>query len=173
MNNLYALSLEKSTKTSEGIAKISDLLRSVLYECNEAEIHLDKEIKLIQNYIDLEKMRYGNRLNLEFEVKGNVNKKKIAPMLLFTFIENCFKHGSSSDPENPYIKIFLNVEDDDIAFYAENSKPSKEIDTAKTNDNGIGLINVQKRLDIIYNNRYKLKIQNLDDKFIVCLNISK
>ncbi len=66
MNNLYALSLEESAKTSEGIAKISDLLRSVLYECNEVEIELEKEIRLIENYIDLEKMRYGNRLKLTF-----------------------------------------------------------------------------------------------------------
>ncbi|NQU53522.1 MAG: sensor histidine kinase [Bacteroidetes bacterium] len=173
MNNLYTLSLENSPKTSEGIAKISDLLRSVLYECNDAEITLEKEIKLIENYIDLELLRYGNRLNFNFEITGQITKVKIAPMLLFTFIENCFKHGSSNDPNNPFIKIHLNVTDEEIVFFAENSKPPKNYITTKIGDGGIGLINVKKRLEIIYGENYDLKIQNLEHTFVVCLRISK
>jgi sensor histidine kinase YesM len=173
MNNLYALSLEKSSKTSEGIAKISDLLRSVLYECNEAEITLEKEIKLIENYIDLERMRYGNRLRLKFEISGDIKKMRIAPMLLFTFIENCFKHGSSNDPDNPFINIALKVIDDEITFFAENSKPTKEKAISKDNKDGIGLNNVKKRLEIIYRNNYKLEIKDLEHSFIVSLSIKR
>jgi len=173
MNNLYALSLEKSSKTSEGIAKISDLLRSVLYECNEAEITLEKEVKLIENYIDLECMRYGNRLKLQFRIDGNIKKMRIAPMLLFTFIENCFKHGSSNDPDNPFINIDLKVVKNEITFFAENSKPLQEKPILKDKEDGIGLNNVKKRLELIYKDNYDLKIQDLQHSFKVQLCIKK
>lgn len=172
MNNLYALSVEKSSKTSEGIAKISELLRSVLYECNESEITLEKEIILIENYIELERMRYGNRLKLDFETSGAIADVRIAPMLLFTFIENCFKHGSSNDPDQPFIKIKLEVTEDEIIFLAENSKP-KNPKILSDNKGGIGLENVKKRLEIIYHDDYVLKIKDLKNTFIVYLSIAK
>ena len=173
MNNLYALSLEESAKTSEGIAKISDLLRSVLYECNEVEIELIKEIKLIENYIDLEKMRYGNRLKLTFDVQIHSPTFKIAPMLLFTFVENCFKHGSSNDPGNPYINIKITTSENELIFLAENSKIVDSKTKAETKNAGIGLKNAQKRLDIIYGERHKLKITDSSNKFEVYLSIRK
>jgi LytS/YehU family sensor histidine kinase len=170
MNNLYALSLEKSTKTSEGIAKISDLLRSILYECNEAEIQLEKEITLINNYIELEKLRYDERLHLNFEVSGPLNEMKIAPMLLFTFVENCFKHGSSNDPEHPFITISINVLQNKMIFFSKNSKPAA---TRVKNTEGIGLNNVKKRLDLIYGSKYSLEIEDKQDTFTVSLSIQK
>jgi len=173
MNNLYALSLEESSKTSEGIAKISELLRSVLYECNEVEIELNKEIKLIENYIDLEKMRYGNRLNLQFAVSGNTAETKIAPMLLFTFVENCFKHGSSNDPGRPYINIKIAENENELLFFAENSKNAKSNKHSKSKKGGIGLINVQKRLNIIYGEKYNLHITDVQNKYEVSLSIRK
>jgi len=173
MNNLYALSLEESTKTSEGIAKISELLRSVLYECNEVEIELDKEVKLIENYIDLEKLRYGKRLKLTFEVTGPTNKIKIAPMLLFTFVENCFKHGSGNDPDNPYIKMRIQVNENELLFVAENSKNGNRNNPGEIKNGGIGLKNVQKRLDIIYGDKQNLKITDSQKKFEVRLSICK
>jgi len=174
MNNLYALSIEKSTKTSEGIARISDLLRSVLYECNEAEISLVKEIKLIENYIDLEKMRYGDRLHLQFNVSGPVDSMKIAPMLLFTFVENCFKHGSSSDPEKPFIEIHLTVSENKMVFIAENSKPLPVNENVSPHSSGgIGLMNVKKRLEIIYGGNYSLEITDEARMFKVELVIQK
>lgn len=173
MNNLYALSVEESTKTSEGIAKISELLRSVLYECNEVEIELIKEIKLIENYIDLEKMRYGKRLKINFEIVGPADKMKIAPMLLFTFVENCFKHGSSSDPGHPFIDIRISVTENKLSFYAANSKSKINNHSQNKNGGGIGLINVQKRLGIIYGNSFDLKISDIQNKFEVSLSISK
>lgn len=173
MNNLYALSIEKSSKTSEGIAKISNLLRSVLYECNDSEITLEKEIKLIENYIDLERMRYDGRLQIEFKVSGELKNKKIAPMLLFTFVENCFKHGSSNDPEYPKIKIDLFATNDEIVFFAENSKPKITYHKQEENAGGIGLKNVKKRLEIIYKEKYDLKLKDKKDSFIVSLSIRK
>ncbi len=172
MNNLYALSLEKSSKTSEGIAKISDLLRSVLYECNEIEIDLSKEIGLIENYIDLEKMRYGNRLNVSFNVSGPLENKKIAPMMLFTFVENSFKHGCRNDSGKPYIFIDLKTSETKIEFKIENSVPKNEKRKGKNGD-GIGLQNVRKRLEIIYSDKYLLEVSGNKTVFKVFLMIKK
>ena len=171
MNNLYALSIEESTKTSEGIAKISELLRSVLYDCNDIEIELEKEIKLIENYIDLEKMRYGKRLKINFEIKGKTSDIKIAPMLFFTFVENCFKHGCSNDPGNPYINIQISASKNQILFHSVNSKNGKKEENQKNKNGGIGLVNVQKRLKIIYGDRFDLKINDNRNKFEVILSI--
>ena len=170
MNNLYSLSLEQSSRTSEGIAKISELLRSVLYDCNEAEITLNNEINLIENYIDLEKMRYGERLKLSFIVEGPVHQIKIAPMILFTFVENCFKHGSSKNPGTPYISIQIKADNNHLLFYAENDK-CKLPEKTKKKQEGIGLINVKKRLEIIYHENYRLDIEDGEQTFKIALKI--
>ena len=171
MNNLYALSLEQSSKTSEGIAKLSALLRSVLYECNEKEIPLAKEIELLGNYIDLEEIRYDNLININFEISGEVDKVKIAPMLLFTFAENCFKHSDIKQNEEHYIKMKVVVNRNKFDFYAENSKlPGVEVGRSKKE--GIGLNNVSKRLELIYPGKHSLKMTNLETKFIVRLSIN-
>jgi len=95
LNNLYALTLKKSNKAPEIVLKLSSLLDYMLYECNAPFVSLDKEIQLIKNYISLEKLRYGNRLKIDFTVEGNTSEKQIAPMLILPLVENCFKHGAS------------------------------------------------------------------------------
>jgi len=171
MNNLYALSLGQSTKTSEGIAKVSDLLRVVLYDCNEVFIDFEKEINLIRNYIDLQKLRYDERLTLNFEVTGEPKGIKVAPMLYITFIENCFKHGSANDPGSPWINIFFQISDHQISFRAENSKAILVTGRSDDQPGGIGLENVMKRLEILYKNKYILNISETDEHYKVELNL--
>lgn len=171
MNNLYAMSVGESDKTSESIARFSELLRSVLYDCNETEVELDKEIALICNFIDLEKIRYSDRLNIGFDITGDTAGLKIAPMLLFTFVENSFKHGTGSDPHEPLIRISIQTGANEFTFRAENSKPP--VNVHKENQGGIGLKNVQKRLDLIYGKNYSLKIDDDFQKFVVVLKISQ
>jgi LytS/YehU family sensor histidine kinase len=161
MNNLYALSLNHSDKASEGIAKVSDLLRSVLYECNEAFIDMKKEVGLIKNYIDLQTLRYDKRLEIDFRIDGEPDGIRIAPMLFISFIENCFKHGSSVDPEDSWIHIFFELSDKQINFVAENSKPQNMHENVAREKGGIGLENVKKRLDILYRDNYQLTITDL------------
>ncbi|WP_167619242.1 sensor histidine kinase [Maribellus sediminis] len=168
MNNLYALSLENKTKTSEGIAKISDLLRSVLYECNEREIPLEREIGIIQNYIELEKMRYGDRLHIDFKVDGDVTRMKIAPMILFTFVENCFKHGCSPDPDRPYINIGIKLQNGQFQFRTKNSQPKIQHGSNSKKKGGVGLANVRKRLEILYPGKYELNCMGDE----ICYNVS-
>ena len=171
MNNLYAMSVGESAKTSESIARFSELLRAVLYECNETEVELEKEIALIRNYIDLEKIRYGDRLKIGFEITGETAGLKIAPMLLFTFIENSFKHGTSPDPGKPSIQISIQTGVNEFTFRVANSKPPVTVNQA--NHEGIGLKNVQKRLDLIYGKNYSLKIDDDFQNFLVVLKISQ
>lgn len=170
MNNLYALSLEESSKTSEGIAKISDLLRSVLYECNDAEYELEKEIKLIDNFIELEMMRHSALLKISFNKNGDFNNIKIAPMLLFTLVENCFKHGKMNNPDDSWVKLDLLSKGNSIIFEAINSKQNG-LKKEKDNHEGIGLSNLKKRLDLLYPGRYKFTISDEKDSFKVHLEI--
>jgi sensor histidine kinase YesM len=169
MNNLYALSIGQSGKTSEGIAKVSDLLRAVLYDCNEAFIDMDKEIALIRNYIDLQALRYDNRLSIDFSIVGEPQGIRVAPMLYLTFIENCFKHGSANDPGDSWIRILLRISDHQIHFVAENSKPPVISENAVEENRGIGLENVRKRLKILYKNNHQLKISESDTSYKVDL----
>ena len=153
LNNLYALSLGEPAKTSAGIANMAELLRSVLYECNEIEIPLSREIKLIENYMMLEQLRHGEKLDLQFNVLQVDENRKIAPMLLFTFVENCFKHAGTSADGKFFIHISLKDSDGKFIFMAENSM-CQSIKQPTPQNGGVGLANAQKRLKIIYPGSY-------------------
>ncbi len=167
MNNLYALSLDQSVKTSEGIAKISELLSIILYECNEPFIKLEKEVKLLRNYIDLEKLRYGKRLKIDFDVEGELKDKAVIPMLFITFLENCFKHGSSGDPDCPWIKVKITAKSNKIIFMAENSVQKTGHKKKNKRGKGIGLENVKRRLNLLYKDLHQLTIKESGDRFLV------
>jgi sensor histidine kinase YesM len=170
MNNLYSLSVAESAKTSEGIAKMAALLQSVLYECNESEITLEKEIKLIENYVELERLRYGSELNLRFKKTGPVEKWKIAPMLLFTFVENCFKHGGRRKNGKFEIEIILIVSNEKLLFQTENSLPAQK-KVSEISTGGVGVRNAKKRLEILYKNRYRLAINENAQTWKVSLEL--
>lgn len=170
MNNLYSLSLSESAKTSEGIARMASLLQAVLYECNEAEIALEKELQLIKNYIGLERLRHGSRLQINFDITGSVENRKIPPMLLFTFVENCFKHGGGLEDENFFIHIILKISDEKLHFITENSIPSGKKEQRKK-AGGVGITNAGKRLDILYPGRYRLVISETGQTWKVILEI--
>ena len=95
LNNLYALTLKKSERAPEMVLKLSELINYMLYECASDDVPLTKEVKFIRNYGDIEKMRYGDKLDIDIRVTGDVNDRKIAPLVLLPFVENCFKHGAS------------------------------------------------------------------------------
>jgi two-component system, LytTR family, sensor kinase len=159
LNNLYTLALMKSDKTPEMISRLSDLFQFILYECNAPYITLKKEMNLINNYVKLQQLRYGDRLDYSIQSDVGVDNFRIAPMILFTFVENCFKHGSGADPGIPWIKLAFGLKGDKLLFIAENSKPGSVQANASAKA-GIGLSNMQKRLDLLYSDHYKLDIHN-------------
>lgn len=157
LNNLYGLTLEKSELAPDLVLRLSDLLDYMLYRCNQPKVSLKNEIENLQNYIQIEQLRYGPKLNLDFQLKGDPDSMEISPMLLLPFVENAFKHGTSKQVSNPFVKIILNIQDEDLSFEIENSKTifSEE---EENYTQGIGLENVKKRLELLYPEKYKLRI---------------
>ncbi len=173
LNNIYSLSLEKSDKTPDTIIKLSDLMRYVLYETKDKDQSLDKEIIFIKNYLDLEKIRYNENFQLDFQVTGCAKEKKIAPMLLVQFIENAFKHGANKNIGQVKISIHLQIDEKFLYFRVSNTMPlTKSTSKKKKKDGGIGLSNVEKRLKLRYGeDEYHLCIYEESDEYIVNLKL--
>ncbi len=172
LNNLYSLTLKKSDNAPELVLKLSELMSYMLYDANAAQVPLSKEIQYLQNYIALEKIRYAERLDVAFNIGGQTAGKMIAPMLLLPFVENGFKHGASGDLDTVWTVIDLTVHSNRLVFKMENSKPADpETSLHSAGRNGIGLSNVQRRLDLLYGNNYDLKIFDEPDSFLVVLKI--
>ncbi len=171
INNLYALSLLNPLKTREVIERIIIVLKYIIKEIQKDYVYLKDEVVLVKNYIQLEKLRYGERLNVDLIVNANLDKLKIPPMVLFFLVENCFKHGSSLDAGTPWIKISLSTENNIISISTENSKPKTVANSAVNKNND--LISLRERLDIIYKpNGYKLTIENFENIFKVNLDLT-
>lgn len=160
LNNIYALSLIKSEATPEVILKLSDLLRYMLYECNEPKVKLRNEISYMKNYLDLERLRQKPDVILEFKVEGEVKEQTITPLIFTPFLENAFKHGVNKVLENACVRIFLKVKKNKLKFIVENSKPEFTTNMINISQGGIGLANVKKRLEMLYSDNYSLEIEN-------------
>ncbi|QED38976.1 sensor histidine kinase [Antarcticibacterium arcticum] len=170
LNNLYSHTLEFSPKSPEIVLRLSALLRFMIYESNSHRISLDREINLLENYISLEKMRYGERLDLSLYVAGEIEKYQIAPLLLLPFVENAFKHGTSRQIDQCWISLDLSLEGSLLKFKLINSIDPVTKDGGSQRG-GLGLDNVKKRLEILYKGEYKLETQKLPDVYVVNLEI--
>lgn len=170
LNNLYSLALSKSDKTAVVIAKMSDMFHYILYECNAVEVPVSKELKLLEDYIELEQIRYSDRLSIQFDKKIDNRNYLVPPMLLYSLVENCFKHGSSPDPDLPWIKIVLRVQNNIMTFEAQNSIPKKQ---KRINPEGVGLLNSKRRLELIHPQNHQLVIREENNEFYVKVEITK
>ncbi|SDG91603.1 sensor histidine kinase [Chitinophaga filiformis] len=173
LNNLYALTLQSSTDAPKVVLKLSGLMSYMLYDSQSEDISLDKEIAHISNYIELEKLRYGNRLDVSLNVSGEIEGKKIAPLLLIPFVENAFKHGVSHETDNVWVTIDLKVKDEWLSVKVENSHTGTDSSQADnvTHGGGIGLLNVKRRLDLLYPETHKLILQKEPEHYTVDLKI--
>ncbi|WP_117884211.1 sensor histidine kinase [Aureibaculum luteum] len=167
LNNLYALTLDKSDEAPEVIAKLSEMLDYMLYGCNNKYVALQKEIELIENYLALEKVRYGSRVTIQFD-KNVDSRVNIAPLILLTFIENAFKHGVSQELKKAFINIEIHLKGNNIHFNIVNSIAENNVTTQKEN---IGLSNVKKQLDFLYHKTYSLTIKEENNRFNVDLKL--
>jgi LytS/YehU family sensor histidine kinase len=169
LNNVYFLTLTASKKAPEMLEKLSDMLRYILNECNRSYVPLEKEIKMIKDYMALEKIRYGDRLKMELETKGDYKNKMISPLLLIPLVENSFKHGASKMLQHPWVNLNITVEEQYLYFLLSNSRPEEGI---FSNHNGhIGLNNVKKRLQLLYPTTHELSIVNGADSYEVFMKI--
>ncbi len=172
LNNLYALTLKKSDHAPDVVLKLSELLNYMLYECNAMHVPLHKEIDLLENYIALEKIRYGDRLEVAYHVKGEVAGNMIAPMLILPFVENSFKHGVSEEVADAWISIDLSIYEGQLTLKVDNSKSAHQKKTEDTDyKKGIGMSNVKRRLELLYEGKYDLKVIDADVSFLIVLKL--
>ncbi|NJB70353.1 sensor histidine kinase YesM [Saonia flava] len=171
LNNIYSLSLEKSDKTPQVILKLSDLMRYLLYATKKKRQSLKNEVDCIINYVDLERMRFSDSLEVDINITGDMDRCEIAPMLMVPLIENCFKHGANNNLGKIHITIDIKVENGILNFMASNTIPQNVVKEKKPRKNsGIGLSNVKKRLELGYNKEdYELSI--FEEKNIFHVNL--
>jgi two-component system, LytTR family, sensor kinase len=170
LNNIYALARKKSDNTAETVMKLSKLLRFMLYEARKNRISLGDEIHMIDSYLELEKIRYNERLKIRFDKHVDDASQEIAPMILLPFIENAFKHGAGETRFESFICIDLKLQNGILHFSIENSKDEDDHKENAVHEN-IGLSNVRRQLHLMYK-EYDLKVQNLSTTFNVSLTLN-
>lgn len=165
LNSIYIFSLERSHKTPDMILKLSSLLSYMLYDCRTEEVWLEKEIEMMKNYIDLEKERYGDKIEVSWNVEGDIKDQFIAPLMILPFFENAFKYGASEEIQKPWLGIDISVKNQVLRCKIANSKS----EFVHHHQNGIGINNVQKRLEMLYPDNHELKMNDEGDFFVVSL----
>ncbi len=169
LNNMVSLARKKSDQLEPSLIKLSSLLRYMLYETDEEKVLLYKEIEYLQSYIDLQIQRFGSKIKVSVDI-GSIDKNYyIEPMLLIPFVENAFKHGTGSKI-NREINIELCVKDNQLRFFVSNYYDAS-LQEIKDKTSGIGLQNVQRRLDLLYKKEHSLDITNKDNRFTVILQL--
>ncbi|MCX7548100.1 histidine kinase [Xanthomarina sp. F1114] len=168
LNNLYALTVKQSEKAPEVILKLSDMMRYTIYEGDKEMVTLEDEIKYVNNYIELHKIRYKKSVDIAFNHDVDTSLT-IAPLLYIILLENAFKHGIETLTENAFIHINLKEETDFIIFSIENNFDPNEISSS----NGIGLQNLKRRLSLLYKNKHELQVDVLNNLYKTTLKIAK
>lgn len=170
LNTLYSMALEGSKKVPEIILRLSEFLSFTLYETNQEFIELQKEVELIDNFIELQKDRFQRKVAVNFNINDLNGYLKVPPMILISFVENAFKHSMKDELGVAKINIDLRTEKDKIHFKVTNSKSYST--RINENNRGIGLNNIQRRLDLIYHDLYILDIRNGKEEFEISLTLN-
>ncbi|HSZ86708.1 MAG TPA: histidine kinase [Puia sp.] len=168
LNNIVAMVRLKSEELEPTVIKLSSLLQYMLYDSDDEKVLLKNEIESLQNYIDLQKLRFTSKLNLQVHINVIEEWHALEPMLLIPFVENAFKHGNAI-MENPEIIIVLDVANNELDFTVRNKYTNKE--TIKDKTSGIGLVNVKRRLDLLYPKTHQLRIENSGEWYTVHLKL--
>jgi LytS/YehU family sensor histidine kinase len=170
LNNIYGLALRGSDQTAVVVARLSEMMRYILYDAGKAQVLLRDEALFLKNYVDVERIRQRNDVQLNFDEQGIQADTSIAPLLLLPFVENAFKHGIQDELATGSVTIILCETETEISLEVSNSKPSNYSPSKST---GIGLTNVRKRLELLYPERYALDIDDQPSHFRILLSIFK
>ncbi|WP_231850263.1 sensor histidine kinase [Winogradskyella sp. PG-2] len=168
LNNLYALAISKSDDAPRVILKLSDMMQYILYEVNSPKVTLLQEIKHIDNYIDIEKMRFNDRIESEMNITGEIDDVQVPPLLFLSFVENCFKHGLKEN-DNIFINMSFKVIDEKyLEFILKNNfNPN----AGQNDKQGIGLSNAKRRLNLLFSKNFNMESKIEDDTYILFLKI--
>lgn len=167
LNNIYSLTLQKSDKAPEVVLRLSEMMEYMLVKNDESKVLLEKEINNLVNYLEIERIRQGNNATIEFEALGDIKGKRIIPMLLLPLLENAVKHGVNKAVVGAYLKANLQQIGNKLTFRVENNNSAVKDD----NQNGIGLVNLRKRLNLFYKNTHHFHIEQDDEKYIATLQL--
>ena len=171
LNNIYSLALDKSDDTATVVLQLSDLMRYILYDCNEKFVDINKELDFSKNYINLHKIRLDESTPINFVVNGLFDGHKIAPLLFEPLIENAFKHGVYRKNSNSFINIIFNFDENNkMELILENSY-DPNWNNSKKGRGGIGIKNVIRRLELIYPQKHKIEIDKGKDVYKITLTI--
>src|ERR1700722_1555139 len=168
LNNIYSFTLDKSPQAKKMVKMLEDMLHYMIEECEQPLVPLAKEVDVLNDYFELERIRYGNSIDMQVEITGDLAQKRIAPLLMIPFVENSFKHGTSQILREPWIHLFIQADDDVVHFSLTNSKPGEETPRHRK---GIGLYNVRKRLELLYPATHLLLIESTKNTFTVNMQI--
>lgn len=171
LNNIYSLTNIDVEKAKTALLKLSRMMRYVLYETEKNHTLLSKELDFIRDYVELMKMRLSSRVHLDIHIPEKVEEAEIAPMLLLPFIENCFKHGISSQQDS-FIKVFIDKKGNELRLFTENQKFMASENTPEGSASGIGLTNTKRRLDLLYPGKFSLGIDSENPKNQYKVNLS-
>jgi len=169
LNNIHTFAYIDVDKTAYSIEKLSDIMRYMLYESDAEKVLLEKEINYIKSYIELINIKFKERDYVHFEISGELTGKFIAPMIFIPFVENAFKHGKKKT-QHPGIEIVLDVKSDNLSFSVSNNLPQNI--NEESENGGIGLANIKRRLELLYPEKHKLEITETKEKFVTNLIIS-
>ena len=168
LNNIFSKTQTESPGGSKMIMSLSDMLRYILYEGQKPLVPLKQELTMITEYIKLEQIRYGNKLDVHMLTPDKADDIYIAPLLLLPFVENCFKHGTSNMLQNPWINLTIELKDATLVMKLMNGKVTLN---EKCQNKGIGINNVRQRLELLYKDKYDLQIREDEEVFVVDLKV--
>lgn len=166
LNNLYGLARSNDEKLSAALDQLSNIMQYVILDCNQPKVLLSQEIKFLESYMALEKLRYEQNTVIEMNVEGHANGQTILPLVLIQFVENAFKHGMKEKSEQNWMKVNLVIHKDDLLFKVENSFYEKN-----TNE-GIGISTVKRILNLKYEGKYDIRMLHEDDHYSVTLKLN-
>ncbi len=169
LNSIAALARKKSDKVEPVVIQLSELMRYMLYASDESLVPLNKEISYLQNYVDLQRLRFGSTVSIHFSAENTDSSLLIEPMLLIPFVENAFKHGTGLIAE-PSIEIYASSQGESFRFQVRN-KADRQSTEEKDRNSGIGLANIERRLKLLYPDSYQLQINQTRDWYEVDLTI--
>lgn len=168
LNNLYALTLKKSDLAPDVVLKLADMMEYMLYDSTDEKVLLEKEVTYLQNYFELEQLRFNGASAMRLNVNAAFNGQEIAPLLLLPLVENASKHGLGTQNENGWLTVNISLQQSTLTVVVENAKP---LAVRCKNKGGIGLGNLRKRLALLYPSRHHLELEDKKDSFIARLVI--
>ncbi len=169
LNSIVSLSRRKPEMVEPVVIKLSELMRYMIYETSDSKVSIDKEFSYLESYIELQRLRFGNDIKIDFKHNLSSSPSSIEPMLLIPFVENAFKHGVGM-VQNPSIDIELN-DDKKSLFFSVRNQVSKQNSEIKDESSGIGLANVRRRLELLYPDQHELNIHEKEDSYLIELKI--